>query len=72
MTLLLGFATVSDTGACVPLSNQAKAWQKNLGFLDIGGGPDCLVLIIVIGVMAAAANLHREGVKTHLSGLSGK
>ena len=72
MTLLLGCATVSDTSACVPLSNQALAWQKNLGFLDTGGGPDCLVLIMVMGVMAAAANLHREGVRTHLSGLSGK
>lgn len=72
MTLLLGLATVSDTSACVPLSNQAIAWQKNLGFLDTGGRPDCLVLIIVMGVMAAAPNLHREGVRTHLSGLSGK
>lgn len=32
-----------------------------------GGRPDCLVLIIVMGVIAAA-NLHREGVRTHLSG----
>lgn len=32
MTLLLVIATVSDTGTCVPLSNQAVAWQKNLGF----------------------------------------
>lgn len=72
MTLLLAFATVSDTSACVPLSNQAIAWRKNLGFLDTGGRPDCLVLIIVMGVMAAAANLHREGVKAYLSGVSGK
>lgn len=61
MASLLGFATVSDTSTCVSLSNQAKAWQKNLGFLDIGGRPDCLVLIIVVGVMAAAAIYTEEG-----------
>lgn len=66
------FATVSDTSACVPLTKQAITWQKNLGFLDTGGGPDCLVLIMVMGVIAAVANLHREGVRTCLSGLSGK
>lgn len=60
MTLLLGFVAVSDTHTCVPLSNQAIAWQRNLGFLDTGGGPDCLVLIIVIGLMAAAANLQQR------------
>lgn len=70
MTLLLVIATVSDTGTCVPLSNQAAVKQKNLGFLDTGGGPDCLVLIIVMRVMAAAANVPTEGVRTHLSSLS--
>lgn len=78
---IVGFVTVSDTGACAPLSNQAIAWPKNLSFLDIGGGPDCLSLIIVMGVVAAVANLHRERgqdpliwpewkIKTHLKGQS--
>lgn len=72
MMVQLVFETVSDSSTCVLLELSGLAWQENLGFLDIGGRPDCLVLIIVIGVMAAAVNLHRGGVRTPLSGLSGK
>lgn len=58
--------------ASVLLNNQAKAWERDLSFPDTEVGPDCLILIVVMTVIAGVGNLQREGVRTHLSALSGK
>lgn len=53
MALLFCFLLYLIPDTCVPLNNQAKAWEGDLSFPNTEVGPDCMVMIVEMRVMTS-------------------